>query len=246
MFEYCTDASYGKCKCDRTQQIYHSSVIKTFGHLKPPGRLEKNGCVNFGQISHSLKPAKILSKGANAMYNLPNDPIQGLKASQLENGRQIVVDQPADHAVEYDGLDGGSCNARSKRPISPKHSSRHALSKRPMIQKEGRSTSLTQMRSSTNLSSGEDDDDDDSIFNECDALGTMANSISAKQTSISRDNAGDSNNESPPIRITSIIPQESHIAAIDHGRYHPMTVPELRSSTRQAASNNIRPHFKYA
>ena len=54
LFEPCVDAASNCCKCDRVQQVYHNSY-EAFGHGAPPGRLEPDGCVVFGQVHNTLK-----------------------------------------------------------------------------------------------------------------------------------------------------------------------------------------------
>ncbi|KAL8711834.1 MAG: hypothetical protein Q9220_003778 [cf. Caloplaca sp. 1 TL-2023] len=72
LFESCTSKSQDLCRCDRTQQIYHDSLFKKLGPVRPPGKLEPDGCVIFGQAHHSLKPASKPTKGNNTIYTLPN------------------------------------------------------------------------------------------------------------------------------------------------------------------------------
>ena len=58
LFERCRGSTFsGRCECDRTQQIYHDSLLRTFGHVRPPGNLEENGCVVFGLSRHPFKPS---------------------------------------------------------------------------------------------------------------------------------------------------------------------------------------------
>ena len=81
LFEPCTGKSLSRCDCDRTQQIYHDSLFKTFGQVKPPGKLEEEGCVIFGQAQHVFKSHKPIPVRENIVHMLPNTPLQDLKIS---------------------------------------------------------------------------------------------------------------------------------------------------------------------
>ena len=76
LFEPCSGDTSHRCNCDRTQQIYHDSLFKTFGHVQLPGTLEADGCVIFGQAHHSFKPHKSIPRTQNPVYMLPNTPIE--------------------------------------------------------------------------------------------------------------------------------------------------------------------------
>ena len=76
LFEYCRGDTSHRCKCDRTQQIYHDSLFKTFGHVQAPGTLEADGCVVFGQAHHSFKSHKSIPTRQNPVYMLPNSSIE--------------------------------------------------------------------------------------------------------------------------------------------------------------------------
>ena len=80
LFEECTEATPDHCGCDRTQQIYHDSLFKTFGRVNPPGPLEKHGCVIFGRMKHAFKPTKTMPVKKNHIYNMSNLPLHSLKA----------------------------------------------------------------------------------------------------------------------------------------------------------------------
>ena len=84
LFEQCSGMASHRCECDRTQQIYHDSLLKTFGRVRPPGDLQENGCVIFGQAHHPFKPPKTIAARQNAVYRLPNTSIQ-----DAENTKQI-------------------------------------------------------------------------------------------------------------------------------------------------------------
>ena len=76
LFEQCNHIGSNQRTCDRTQQIYHDSLFKTFGSVRPPGKLEANGCVVFGQMYHPFKPPQSSDRRQNPIYMLQNSPIQ--------------------------------------------------------------------------------------------------------------------------------------------------------------------------
>lgn len=76
LFEQCNHIGINQRACDRTQQIYHDSLFKTFGQVRPPGKLEANGCVVFGQKYHPFKPPQTSDRRQNSIYMLQNSPIQ--------------------------------------------------------------------------------------------------------------------------------------------------------------------------
>ena len=81
LFERCSGDTSHRCKCDRTQQIYHDSLFKTFGHVQAPGTLEADGCVIFGQARHSFKLHKIIPRRQNSVPMLPNTPIENCRTN---------------------------------------------------------------------------------------------------------------------------------------------------------------------
>lgn len=81
LFEPCNSTPLIHCGCDRTQQIYHDSLFKTFGQVNPPGKLEERGCVIFGQAQHVLKSQRPIVMRENAVHMLPNTPLQALEVS---------------------------------------------------------------------------------------------------------------------------------------------------------------------
>lgn len=105
LFEQCC-LSLGECKCDRTQQIYHDSLFRAFGHVRPPGELEKNGCVIFDQANHALKPTKIVTRRENSVHNLPNVPVHCLKASSPKAEEQLAPTRSATFVNEHRGING--------------------------------------------------------------------------------------------------------------------------------------------
>lgn len=92
LFEQCSDKVSHHCECDRTQQIYHDSLVKTFGRVRPPGNLQEDGCVIFGQAHHPFKPPKT----HNAVYMLPNTSIQNAESTKqiLTNKNSLLSPSP--------------------------------------------------------------------------------------------------------------------------------------------------------
>ena len=125
LFEHCSDTTSCRCKCDRTQQIYLESWFKTFGHVQPPGNLEENGCVVFGQSRHPFKPTKAIAMRQNAVHILPNTSIQngGTTPQTLKkDDGSISPVPPASISPEPEDLDNYATR-NSKRPVSPLSSS---------------------------------------------------------------------------------------------------------------------------
>ena len=79
LFEHCTEPKSDPCECDRTQQIYHESHFRTFGQVRPPGKLEPMGCVIFGQAHHPFKRTKIITDREDSSYDSPNTLLHNLK-----------------------------------------------------------------------------------------------------------------------------------------------------------------------
>ena len=77
LFEHCTDVASNCCKCDRVQQVYYNSY-QMWGHRIPPGNLEANGCVVFGQAQHSFRRHKKTAVKQNAVHVLPDTPVQNV------------------------------------------------------------------------------------------------------------------------------------------------------------------------
>lgn len=75
LFEHCAESDSDCCNCDRLQQVYHDSY-KVLGHWRPPGILEANGCVVFGQAQHPFKPRKKVPMKYNTVHMLPNTHIR--------------------------------------------------------------------------------------------------------------------------------------------------------------------------
>lgn len=72
LFEDCTASATHTCKCNRLQQIFPKT---TLGRINPPGPLEPNGCVIFGQDHHYVGRVGKLAPSKNTIYMLPNTPL---------------------------------------------------------------------------------------------------------------------------------------------------------------------------
>lgn len=121
LFEQCDYTGPGRCECDRTQQIYHDSLLTTFGRVRPPGKLEENGCVLFGQAHHSLKPTKTVAIRENAVHVLPNTSIQVSAVAKDTITRDDGIQSPsppASFSPERDEANGYAVWS-PKRPLSP-------------------------------------------------------------------------------------------------------------------------------
>ena len=124
LFEDCEGMTPNRCDCDRTQQIYHDSLFRTFGRVRPPGKLEENGCVVFGQIHHPFKRNRKLTIRENAIHNLPNTSIQDVGIAKKDQVRTTgIPSQYSPASISPDPRDIDSYTVQSsKRPPSPLNS----------------------------------------------------------------------------------------------------------------------------
>ena len=162
LFEQCSGTFSGRCECDRTQQIYHDSLFRTFGHVRPPGKLEENGCVVFGLSRHPFKPTKAIAMRQNAIHILPKTSIQhGRKAPQTHEKDHGLVSTvpPASISPEPEEFDNYATR-NSKRPVSPLSSSDGLVQGSTVASKRRRRTSNNQM-SIPNTFKGSTDKDDE-------------------------------------------------------------------------------------
>ena len=95
LFEQCSYAALDRCKCDRTQQIYHDSLFKTFGRVRPPGHLEENGCAIFGQARHPFRPLKNVAIRQNTVHVVPNNPIRAAAVTKKVTFRDDMMISPS-------------------------------------------------------------------------------------------------------------------------------------------------------
>ncbi len=95
LFEECFYTGQDRCGCDRTQQIYHDSMFKTFGPVRPHGKLEENGCIVFGQAYHPFWPTKTNAVRKNTVHMLPNSPIRAAAITKNVTGRDDTMISPS-------------------------------------------------------------------------------------------------------------------------------------------------------
>ena len=146
LFEPCSGTFLDHCECDRTQQIYHESLFRTFGHVRPPGKLEENGCVVFGLSRHPLKPTKAIAMRQNAVHILPNTSIQNGGITPQTHARDdglISPVPPASISPEPEHFDRHATR-NSKRPVSPLSSSDNLEQESAITLKRRRRTSDSQ------------------------------------------------------------------------------------------------------
>lgn len=123
LFEHCTDVDSDCCNCDRLQQVYHDSY-KVFRRWKPPGSLEANGCVVFGQAHYPFQPRRSIDMRHNAVHMLPNTPIQTGRTnrhSPTENDC-LLSPPPAASVSPEPEKTIGHVIPNSRSPPSPLHS----------------------------------------------------------------------------------------------------------------------------
>ena len=169
LFEQCTGALSGRCECDRTQQIYHDSLFRTFGRVRPPGKLEENGCVVFGQSRHPFKPAKAIVMRKNAVHILPNTSIQdGGTTPQIHAKDDGLISPvpPASTSPEPEDFHNNATR-NSKRPVSPLSSSDGLFQELTVASKRRRRTSKTQVSNFEILKGPKDKDDELSQSDDC-------------------------------------------------------------------------------
>lgn len=146
LFEQCFSTGLERCECDRTQQVYHDSLFRTFGRVRPPGKLEENGCVIFGQVHHSLKPTKTVAIRENAIHMLPNTSIQDSAIARnilsRDNGIQSPS-PPASFSPEREEVNGFAVRS-PKRPPSPLSSNDEPVQKETVARKRRRKMSHVQ------------------------------------------------------------------------------------------------------
>ena len=169
LFEQCTGTFSGRCECDRTQQIYHDSLFRTFGRVRPPGKLEENGCVVFGQSRHPFKPTKAIAMRQNAVHFLPNTSIQNSGTTQGTHEKDdglVSPVPPASISPEPEDFNSYAI-PKSKRPLSPLSSSGGLVQESAVVSKRRRRTSNSQMSNFDTFKGPNPKDDDLSHSDDC-------------------------------------------------------------------------------
>ena len=121
LFEHCSNTTSCRCECDRTQQIYHESPFKTFGHVKPPGSLEENGCVVFGQAYHPFKPPPTKARSQNSIRSLVNLSARSSRNTMRSsaNDKHSTLPSPPPSVSPESGETGDDVTWGRERPSSP-------------------------------------------------------------------------------------------------------------------------------
>ena len=169
LFEQCDHTGPGRCECDRTQQIYHDSLFKTFGRVRPPGKLEEDGCVIFGQLHHSLKPTKPVAIRENAVHMLPNTSIQDPTIAKDSLTRYDSIQSPfspASFSTEREQISGYAVRS-PKRPPSPLNFHEEIAPEETVTRKKRRKMSHIQTPSFDPCKGSSDCDDHLSLSDDC-------------------------------------------------------------------------------
>lgn len=169
LFEQCSGAASHRCDCDRTQQIYHDSLFKTFGHVRPPGNLKDNGCVIFGQGHHPFKVLKPVTIRQNAVHMLPNTSIQDSGITKQISTKDDGLLSPSPPAiVSPEPEEVGGCAIQSpKRPPSPPNFSEDLVQEGAIAPKRRRKTAYAQTWSFDTCKRPNNGDDQTSSSDDC-------------------------------------------------------------------------------
>ncbi len=169
LFEQCSYAAPDRCECDRTQQIYHDSLFKTFGRVRPPGDLEANGCAIFGQARHSFRPLKKVAIRQNAVHVLPNTSIQDDEkikhVSQKDDGL-LSPSLPASVSQEPEEVNGFAIRS-PKRPPSPLSLTDNLAQEKAVAPKRMRRMSYIQISKSDTCDRTDKSNDQLSLLDDC-------------------------------------------------------------------------------
>ncbi|KAL9133383.1 MAG: hypothetical protein Q9175_005436, partial [Cornicularia normoerica] len=171
LFEQCKGTTSFRCECGRTQQIYHDSLLKTFGHVRPPGNLRENGCVIFGQAHHPFKLLNTTAIRQNAVHILPNTSIQnGDNTKQVSVGDDGLLSlsplasvSPVPEEINY------YTNRGPERPPSPVSSTEDTVHENVVVRRRNMSHIQT---SNFDTRSGPNDGENElSLSDDCATLG---------------------------------------------------------------------------
>lgn len=117
LFEQCADTASDCCKCDRLQQVYRDSY-RTFGRRIPPGNLEPNGCVVFGQANHSMKRVTKPAAKSGSLYTHSNDNIHSAAVSRSSSSPENCTATP-DLVGHFEPYYNGKDRTRMPSPDPP-------------------------------------------------------------------------------------------------------------------------------
>ena len=150
LFEQCSDMTSESCRCNRTQQLYRDSSFGAFGHVRPPGSLEENGCVVFGKTQHSLRARGNVVTRQNAVHTLPNIPIQNgttIRCNPIEE--DPLISPPPATSISPEPQANSNHHNRSPENIpSPLSFTNHLLQDENVALKRRRKRSQVQLSES--------------------------------------------------------------------------------------------------
>jgi len=130
LFEPCPNRASYECTCDRLQQIFHESLL-SFGKVNPPGFLEEQGAVIFGQSKHSTNFSALphQKKKKDNIYSQANVPL--LETVELT---EVPISSSEISAAEKSSLpdhDAGSSTETSEEDTHFENSSFDYVNKAP-------------------------------------------------------------------------------------------------------------------
>lgn len=224
LFEPCSDTTSIRCKCDRTQQIYHDSLLKTFGHVQPPGKLEENGCVVFGQAHNSFKPHKRIAIKQNAVHMLPNISIQISKTNRHSPTEDDALLSPPPVALVSPEPEETNVYAtqNSNSPPSPLHSNDHLMHDKTITLRRKRRLSHIQLSESNSREGHDICNDEESSSDDYVVYGTAEQSliehdtISKRQRIASTPTGSAPKGGYEPVHVTNSIRREAKIEHYGH------------------------------
>ena len=138
LFERCEEMS--GCASDRLQQLVYESRT-TFGRVKPPDELPRNGCVIFGRAGHPIIPARDTCAKKRTIDSIPNGPFPEAKLTPPDSPahfpttsleRRPVVDQMPDRndlSSVADRSSSSTGNLQSKRGLHMLSLKRHRFNR---------------------------------------------------------------------------------------------------------------------
>ena len=138
LFEQCADVASDCGGCDRLQQLHRDSY-KMIGYGKPPGKLEVNGCVAFGQAHQSLLRSKVSAMRKKAVHTLPNISIQDDEfAKTISDTDDWILPAPSAPLSPEPRRINGHEIQKIRRPPSPPNINDAFLQKEAIVIREKR------------------------------------------------------------------------------------------------------------